>query len=240
MSARDLLRNNMKTSENETKQKMNRPGKSSVRIYRELRQKILQNELLANQPLRQDKIASQFGVSKIPVREALRQLEADGLVEFKPRRGAFVVELSEHDILENLEIRIALECRAIELAIPNMTDEDLSLAEEILHEYQQVNDIERWSELNTLFHRCIYSPCGMTKLLAMIQDIKDRTKSFMRLKITQVSGLERPHAEHLAILQACKDNQPEIGARLLKEHIECTKKEVVAYFRRENLAQLQL
>jgi DNA-binding GntR family transcriptional regulator len=202
-------------------------------IYRELRKQILGGELKPAQQLRQDDIAALFGVSKIPVREALKQLEADGLVEFKPRRGAFVVELSESDILEVQEIRIALETRALELAIPNMTDNDINQAREILNEYEQVTDFERWCDLNSRFHQCIYAPCGLSKLVAMIQNVKDRTGAFMRLKVTMASGLDRPHSEHKKILAACEAGDVELGVKLLREHIERTKKEVAAHFRRE-------
>lgn len=216
---------------NKIKHEKKRSGKSSTLIYNELRQQILQNQLPANESIKQDKVAEQFGVSKIPVREALRLLEADGLVEFKPRRGAFVVELSEKDILENLEIRIALETHAIQLAMPNMTESDLKQAQQILNEYQSTTCAERWSELNSQFHQCIYEPCGLVNLLKMIQNIKARNNSFMRLKISQVSGLERPHEEHLAILEACRTNNSKLGVTLIRQHIEATKKEVMAYFR---------
>jgi len=209
-----------------------RPGGSSQVVYLALRDQILQNQLSGNQSLKQDKIAASFGVSKIPVREALKQLEADGLIEFKPRRGAFVVELSEYDIIENLEIRIGLECHALQLAIPNMTATDIKEAQQILEAYQQVSSIEGWSELNRQFHHCIYAPCGFTKLLLMIDTVKRQTHSFMRLKISQVAGFERPHAEHLAILEACKANDVTLAVALVRQHIECTKKEVTAYFRR--------
>ncbi|RLA00701.1 MAG: GntR family transcriptional regulator [Gammaproteobacteria bacterium] len=213
---------------------------STADIYDDLKDRILNNDLIANQPLRQDEIASKFGISKIPVREALRQLESDGLVKFIPRRGAFVVELTEADILENLEIRVALEIRALELAIPNMTALDITLAREILEEYQQVDDVERWSELNSRFHQSIYAACGMPKMMTMIQDLKDRTQAFMRLKITKVSGFERPHSEHMAILDACEKHDITTAVQLLKSHIKTTKKEVTAFFRRQALAAINM
>jgi len=214
-------------------------GTTSTKIYQQLKSRILNNELQASQPIRQDKIADQFEVSKIPVREALRQLESDGLVVFKPRRGAFVTELNEEDIIENLEIRTALETHALKLAIPNMTRADFVLAEKILTEYQAVDDIERWSELNGQFHHCLYAPCSLPKLITMIENIKDRTKSFMRLKITQVSGLTRPHSEHIAILDACKESNIALAVTLLQQHIDCTKREVIAHFRQQKLAKTQ-
>lgn len=228
----------MPVTKNNVIEKKQRSGKSGNIIYQQLRDDILVNKLPANQSLKQDSIAAQFGVSKIPVREALRLLEADGLVEFIPRRGAFVVELTENDILENLEIRIALESHALRLAIPNMTGLDIQDAEKILSEYEQTNNINRWSELNSQFHYCIYAPCGFSKLLRMIQVNKERTSTFMRLKISQVSGLKRPHKEHIAILEACKKGDCLLGVKLVQRHIDHTKKEVVAYFRRQSQIDL--
>jgi DNA-binding GntR family transcriptional regulator len=230
-----MIRKGVKSIINKDKNNKSALGTTSTRIYQQLRQRILQNELTANQPIRQDKVAAQFNVSKIPVREALRQLESDGLVEFKPRCGAFVTELNEADIIENLEIRIALETHALKLAIPNITTADIELAEKILIKYQKVDDIERWSELNGQFHHCLYAPCALPQLMAMIENIKDRTSSFMRLKITQVSGLERPHSEHIVILNACKDGNIKLAVELLQKHIHCTKKEVTAHFRKKKI-----
>ncbi len=221
------------------KAKITTVGTTSSKVYHALKQQILENILVANQPIRQDKIAAQFDVSKIPVREALKQLESEGLVEFKPRRGAFVTELNEADIIETLEIRLALECHALKLAIPNMTSADFDQAETILENYKQANDMEIWSELNRQFHHCLYAPCGLTKLISMIETIKQRTKAFIPLKVTQLSGLEKPHKEHLAILSACKEVNIELAEKLLSKHIENTKKNIKAYFRNQKLAKIK-
>src|SRR5439155_25644681 len=116
-------------------------------IYRSLRASILSGQLEGEAPLRQDEIARQFNVSKIPVREALRRLETEGLVEFRPRRGAIVADVKDSNILEFLDIRIALECRALELAIPNMIDSDFELLREVLDEYSSEMTHEGWSNL---------------------------------------------------------------------------------------------
>src|SRR5436190_3117736 len=100
-----------------------------------LRESILAGVFEAGHQLRQDEVAEQFGTSRIPVREALRQLESEGLVTFHPNRGAVVKGLSLEDVLEMLDIRIGLECRALKLAIPNMAVEDHEAAQQILDEY---------------------------------------------------------------------------------------------------------
>ena len=93
-----------------------------------LRRAILAGEFAPGSQLRQDELAQRFGTSRIPVREALRQLEAEGLVSILPNRGATVSSLSLDEVLELMEIRIALECRALRMAIPNMVDTDLDFA----------------------------------------------------------------------------------------------------------------
>ena len=117
-------------------------------VYARLKEEIVSGRLAGGTALRQDEVARDCGVSKVPVREALRRLEVEGLVEFRPRRGAIVRQLSEADILELLDIRIALECRALELAVPNMVDSDFTLARDILDEYGAATSRERWSVLN--------------------------------------------------------------------------------------------
>ncbi|NNC77980.1 MAG: GntR family transcriptional regulator, partial [Woeseiaceae bacterium] len=99
-------------------------GLSSSLVYDAVKQRIVNGELSGGAALKQDELAREFGVSKIPVREALRQLERDNLVEFRPRRGAVVTSLSADDLAGILDVRIALECRALELAIPNMVEDD--------------------------------------------------------------------------------------------------------------------
>src|SRR3954469_589073 len=113
------------------------PSKSSAPdLVRDgLRKAIFAGDLVAGTQLRQDELASRFGTSRIPVREALRQLESEGLVTLHPNRGAAVSSVSLEDVLELLEIRIGLECRALKLAIPNMVAADFDLAAEILRGY---------------------------------------------------------------------------------------------------------
>ncbi|WP_425964355.1 GntR family transcriptional regulator [Rhizobium nepotum] len=123
-----------------------------------LRAAIIAGELEEGSPLRQDEIAERFGTSRIPVREALRQLESEGLVSFQRNKGVIVRGFSIDDVLEMLEIRIALECRALKLAIPDMAVEDFDAAEAILNEYDQSPDHSKWGELNWRFHWALHSP----------------------------------------------------------------------------------
>src|SRR5438067_1086803 len=113
----------------------------------------------ARQPLRQDELSAQFGLSRIPVREALRQLEGEGLVTVIPHRGAVVSELSLGELQEICEIRIALETTALRLAIPHLDEDSLAHAEAILRATDATTDLlEHWSRNNWLFHSTLYTP----------------------------------------------------------------------------------
>lgn len=204
-------------------------------VYTSLRKEILAGSLQGGKPLRQEEIAEQHGVSKIPVREALRRLEMEKLVEFLPRRGAVVKLITDSEVLEMLDIRIALECRALELAIPNIAESDFKLVQEVQDEYESSPDKERWSELNRRFHICILEPCGNRQLLALISDFEQRVGPRMRHRVTEAAGIERPIREHAEILRLCRERAVDDAVSALRTHIETTKREVAASFRRKSI-----
>lgn len=208
-----------------------REGTSADNICQELQERIVTGALIGGSPLRQRELAEQFGVSTIPVREALRQLESNGLVKFRPRRGAVVVKLTADGILDLLDVRVALECRALELAVPNMVSMDFDKANKILTDYSKERSPARWSNLNREFHRCLYEPCGRYHLLEFVDDIQNRIGPYLRLNVSIITGLERPDSEHHQILNACKEGDGGAAVQLLREHITATQKEVTGLFR---------
>ncbi len=210
-----------------------RSGLSSHTVYNAIKQRIISGDLQGGVALKQNEVAEEFGISKIPVREALRQLEMENLVEFRPRRGAVVAILSARDIHDILDIRIALECRAIELAIPNMTENDFLTAAGILDKYSREVDAQQWATLNIRFHNCLYAPSANHHLLNSICELQARVGTVMRMRVSLASGLKRPHAEHCALLDACRKGQVKAAVGILRKHIETTQKEVAAYFRQQ-------
>lgn len=215
-------------AQNSTKQKT---GTAADRAYMELRKQILNGALEEGLPIRQDEIATQLGVSKIPVREALMRLQTEGLVVFTQNAGATVAVLTVDDYVEMLDLRLAIECRALELAVPNMTLSDLAQARELLDAYQQVNNAEQWSELNAQFHDCLYAPSNRPRLLTMIKSVRDHMGKLMRRRVTEAAGHERSYQEHLKILAACEEGSASRAVTLLRKHIEHTQREVKASFR---------
>jgi DNA-binding GntR family transcriptional regulator len=210
-----------------------KPKKPAPELVREgLRASILAGELEAGRPLRQDEVAEQFGTSRIPVREALRQLESEGLVTFHPNKGVVVTALSIEEVLELLDIRIALETRALRLAIPHMAAEELDAAQEILDRYDQASDPDVWGEMNWSFHWTLYVPCGRPKLLAMIEANYGHVSRFTRSQVSRASGKVRPQKEHHELLRLCHAGEVDKAVDLLGRHIEGTQKSLRASLRR--------
>ncbi len=195
----------------------------SLRIVRALRHDILDGVLPPGLQIRQEALADRYGVSRVPVREALRQLEAEGLVTSELHRGAFVSSLSLDELEEMLDIRIALESRALKLAIPNMTPEVLARARAILDEYDGSENPEEWRDLNMSFHMTLYGPCGRPRLLKMIEDAVLVNHRFIRTYISVTVGRSGPQADHHRILQACAGGDARRALRLLEAHIEKTR-----------------
>lgn len=210
---------------------------SAPDIVREgLREAILNGNIAEGRQLRQDELAEQFGTSRIPVREALRQLEAEGLVKIVPNKGAVVRRLSVDDVLEMLDIRIALECHALRLAIPNMAEEDFLLAEEILETYNKEPAPDGWGAMNRRFHLALYAPCHRPRLMAMIEANFGHVDRFVRTQVSRVTGKDRPQKEHMRILELCREGQTEKAVALLQSHIEQTKRSVQASLRHREVA----
>ena len=199
-------------------------GSTPDTVREALRRAISAGELAPGIQLRQDELAEKFGTSRIPVREALRQLEAEGFVTFLPNRGAVVSDLSIDEVIELLEIRIALECHALRLAIPAMGDVDLDDAKAILRSYDEEPDPEKWGAFNWRFHKALYAPCNRPRLLAMIEANYGHVGRFTRALVSRATGKDRPQREHYQLLDFCRDGEIEKAARLLRAPIVQTQK----------------
>jgi len=209
-----------------------------------LRDLILGGHLGPGDRLQHDDLARQFGVSRMPVREALRVLQSEGLVELRPHRGAVVVDLWPKDVAEIFEIRAMLEARAAELAAPHLTDETLAQMGAFLEEMgrigQQVaaphganghepQDEGRWLGLNTQFHTIIYPASGWPHLCSLIEAQRNVVQPYLRLAAAHLGRTETAHAEHVAILEAAKARDGARLAALTVTHMRRTASELVEY-----------
>lgn len=199
--------------------------------YDEIKRRITDGCLKEGAPIRQDEIAHAIGISKIPVREALSRLRSEGIVILTPNLGATVAVLEVTDYIEMLDMRIALECRALELAVPNMAISDLRKADRLLEEYDHAMKDNEWSDLNMKFHECLYAPANRPRLLKMINSVQDHMGRMLRLKVSEIAGHERSHNEHALIVKACKEGNTRLAVKILRQHIENTQKEIQGAFR---------
>ncbi len=190
-----------------------------------LREEILRGRLKSEQGLRQSKLANRFGVSTIPVREALVHLNTEGLVDFHPNRGAFVAPLSTAELREIYALRGVLEPYALTQAMSRLSDEHIERCEQVLKAMDAEQDNYRWSVLNWEFHATQYSAAEMPRLSRMIRDLHIHVIRYIMHNIPDPHEIEmrsNHRAEHHAILDACRGRDAEIGVILLQRHLNAS------------------
>jgi DNA-binding GntR family transcriptional regulator len=218
-------------------------------VARLLRQAILDGALPGGTVIRQEEVARKFGVSRVPIREALLKLEGEGLVETQPRRGVVVTVLSTDDFEEILEMRFALESLAIERAAQRFTPLHSEAAMQIVEQAREAlkrsqhadlaKEFEsRWGELNWVFHRRLYEPANRPRLLASIENLQQLFARHLRMHIAAPDAQAEPPAgalredaaanltewsavldEHEQMVLACSSHDVPAAVALLKHHI---------------------
>lgn len=192
---------------------------ASDHVAQTLKKAIVDGVLSAGEMLRQDEIASHFHVSKIPVREALKHLEAKGLVTFLPNRGAVVASLSAAEIGEYMEIRAMLEARAARLSASLIDDQTIDRARQHLEGFALATDAGRWGELNWLFHSTLYAAAERPILLAEIRSLYNKVERYVRALLSITTELPKTLHEHREILEAFVRRDPDAAAELTRAHV---------------------
>ena len=200
-------------------------------IANALRVDILQGKLQSKQPLRQDDIAAKFGVSKIPVREALFQLKAEGLVTFSQNRGAAVSELSPAEVDEIYTMRVALETVALQRAIPHLTIAKLTRADELLNAIDQEQNVARWGELNWEFHATLYAPANLPRLMEWIHTLHVNVARYLVIYLSGMDYQAVSQQEHRAILTTCRHGKIEAATEQLRQHLLSASSQLVAFLK---------
>lgn len=188
-------------------------------VTNSLREAILTGELSGGFQLKQEELASRFNVSLSVLREALKNLEAEGLVKFYPNRGAVVTELSADEAQEIFDIRLFLELGALELAIPNLTEEDFIAADGILQEADQIMQNSQVGVLNWRFHETLYRPAQRPKLLALIHNMHNNVERYMRIYLSTMNYQTKSQQEHRELLSVCIQRDTKAAQDLLRRHM---------------------
>jgi len=196
-----------------------RTASSSDIIFDALRDEIISGNLKAGESIRQEYIAKLFNVSRIPVREALKRLEAQGLVKNERYKGAVVSSLSDDEIREIYEFRMNLEPLVIRYSVENMKPETLALAREYCERFSEEEDPANWGDLNRNFHETLYRDCHRPFHLKIIGEAIDRIDSYTRAQLVLTKGMNTAITEHMAILEACEQGDADTAAALTRQHI---------------------
>jgi DNA-binding GntR family transcriptional regulator len=196
-----------------------------------LRDAIVTGRLRGGERLHQDEIASKLGVSRMPVREALRQLESEGLVVFTPHRRVSVAALSAQELREIYEIRSALEVLALDLAVPRLSIKEFDRLGAVLDQMDRTSDPRRWVDLNRLFHRTLYRASGRARLCTLIDSLRDNVERYLRIYVSALERRAHAQAEHRRILRACRRRQSAEAKKALRAHLSGTLSQLEAFLR---------
>ncbi len=199
-----------------------------------LQERILSGEIREGDWLIQDAIAEEYDVSRMPVREALRQLEACGLVVMRTHRGAIVTSIPTEQVEELFELRATLECDVLERALARITDRDIAEARSILGQldasYTQ-GDVASWGRLNWAFHRRLYEPSERIQTLSILQGINLQIERYVRLHMLLTQGADAAVREHHELLRLCAVRAVDEASAYLREHILATGRNLVLALR---------
>jgi DNA-binding GntR family transcriptional regulator len=216
-----------------TEKLASRPTTTAAWILENLRSAILQGSIPAHSLVRQDEIAATYGVSRMPVREAIRSLEAEGLVIARPNRGSFVAPLDPDDAAEIFDIRASLEALALRRSIPNMDETKKKAAVDALTALEQANS-DASSDLHRDFHLSLYAGAG-SRLLRLIGQHIDAAERYLRLEATLVGTMDEDRYEHRALLDATLTGDVRGATRLIERHVAGTGLEIAELLRERTL-----
>lgn len=201
-----------------------------------LREAITCGHLVANQALPQDEIAGQLRVSHIPVREALRQLQSEGLVTYQPNRGATVAALTPDEIREIYDIRVILETAAVRRAAPLLTDQQLARAAAILDAAEADAEGAAWGGHDVAFHQLIYALEERPRMQELIDGLLRRVDRYWLIHGLMLRYRRLFEAEHRGILAALTAREGERAAKLLAAHLTGAAELLVSEILREQPA----
>ena len=197
-----------------------RVGATQEWVFQVLRNGIINGELPGGTQLKQDEISAALNVSHIPVREALRRLEAQGLVTIHPNRGASVTKLTRDDLLDMMEVRATLAMMQLRKGAPLLTEEDYRKLDEIIEAQRNANNLFDCEELNYQFHGMFSAHAENTFANLLMEMIHANTDRYMRAGFySSTETREVSLMQHQQILAACRAGEYEKACEMLREHI---------------------
>lgn len=204
-------------------------------VFNTLRDAILTGKLVPGERLMENQLAEKLGVSRTPVREALRMLELENLVELVPRKGAQVLDMSEKDIINILEVRSALEGLATSVACKKMSKEDLQQLKNMEVDFEKAvadNDVEHFVDIDEDFHDLIFAATENDKLINIFRNLRIQ---LYRYRMAQAKNNETSMstivAHHRSIIRAIENHDGEEGASIAQGHIKYQTESILRFVR---------
>ncbi|MBK5415219.1 FCD domain-containing protein [Pseudomonas sp. TH31] len=188
-------------------------------IEETLRSAILDGRIPCGTALRQQDLADLFGVSRMPVREALRQLEAQALLNVVAHKGAVVAALVQGDATETYELRILLEAEALRRSIPLLEAADFELAGRYIDELETEHNYTEIGRLNRLFHMALYGKAPNRRLLRLVEDGLNEEERFLRFNLEAMGLGKLSQEDHRELLRAAEERDIERSVKLLEHHL---------------------
>lgn len=191
-------------------------------VFRTLREAIIKGELKPGERLMEVQLAEKLGVSRTPVREAIRMLEQDGLAVTIPRRGAEVAHMTEKDMENVLQIREVLDELAVQLAAENMTDEQMETLEDAALEFEQAiqeENVKQLAQADVVFHDIIYGATENKRLVAIINNLREQMFRYRIEYLRDKEAYPTLMREHRAIVEGLKKRDKESVSEIMRAHI---------------------
>lgn len=198
-------------------------------IEERLRSAILDGRLPPGTALRQEELAGLFGVSRMPVREALRQLEAQSLLKVVMHKGAVVAPLIGEDAVDTYNLRVLLETEALRQSIPNLDAADIALARGYIAQLEEETRHAEIGRLNRLFHMTLYSKASNQKLLRFIEIELNEEERFLRFHLSAMGLGKLTQDDHIALVDAANDKLVEQAIEVLEKHLNTAAQTIRRY-----------
>jgi len=202
----------------------------SAMITDQLRQAILDGTYPAGAQLRQDALGEAYGVSRIPVREALFQLEAEGLVRIVPQKGAIVSELSLDEINDVFDLRVLLEPRMLAESAPHFSADDFAALEHIQRRFEAAiadGNRSEWGQINAEFHMAMYVNARQPRTQSIVMALLQTSDRYTRMQLSTVEAMGIAEREHAELIALCRAGRIEEACGFLKQHIEAVRSDLL-------------
>ncbi len=179
-------------------------------------------------------LADQFKVSTQPIRQALTELESEGLVQTTPRKGHIVTVLSPEELLDIYEIRATLEAMATRLAVPHVTADHLQSLESLIDDMDNhMGEVIELVQLNKQFHLTLYEASGRQHLLSLVGSLRNHTAHYLHAYMIDLGGMPLAQDEHRIILDACRNNEIGEAATVMYDHVMAAGEGIIDYVKRQ-------